>query len=165
MLTDGFPVVKLDAGKLDSDGRMPAFRLLVELELAKSSSEARRVIEQGGMTVADGWSAYRKMLVRSYDEPIMLSDRMIVRIGRSKVAMIQMEQTMDGIFEAGQVWRSGDATYEIIIATASMEDTEEPVVVFNSNDGMMVQTLTKWRERIERHGFKLDASNEKGLCQ
>ncbi len=159
MLTDGFPVVKLDADKLDSDGRITAIHLLVELGLATSNAEACRVIEQGRATIADGWSAYKKMLVDSSITLIKPSNGMIVRIGLHRVAMIRMEQTMEGIFEAGQVWRLGDAAYEIITATASMEDTGEPVIVYNSNEGMMVQTLKTWRERIKLHGFKLDASN------
>ena len=44
-------VVELAADKLDADGRIPAFVLLKELGLETSTSNARRVIEQGGMNV------------------------------------------------------------------------------------------------------------------
>ncbi len=69
---------------------------------------------------------------------------------------------LNGLFEAGQVWRSSDSAYEVLM-NAVMEDTLEPVVVYRGNDGVVVQTLSIWRERIKLHGFKLDASNEKGL--
>ncbi len=154
MLANGFPVVKLDASKLDSDGRITAIRLLVELGLTTSKAEALRVIEQGGVTIADGWSAYKKMLVDSSITPIKPSTGMIVHVGLHRVAMIQMEQTMDGIFEPGQVWRAGDVAYEVILI-ATMEDFGGDIIVYEGNDGVKAQSMEKWRERIERHGFKL----------
>ncbi len=63
-----------------------------------------------------------------------------------------------GNFEPGQVWRSADAVYEVLM-TVTMEDFGGEIVIYRGNDGTKAQTLEKWRERIERHGFKLDASN------
>lgn len=154
MLADGFPVVKLDASKLDLSGRMPACRLLFKLKLTASTAEARRIIEQGGVTVATEWTGYRKMPVHHFNEMIVPSNGIIVRIGLHRVAMIQMEQTMDGIFEPGQVWRAGDVAYEVILI-ATMEDFGGDIIVYEGNDGVKAQSMEKWRERIERHGFKL----------
>ena len=46
------PDVNLDAGKLDLEGRLPAFILVKELGLESSTSNARRVIEQGGVSIS-----------------------------------------------------------------------------------------------------------------
>ncbi len=62
------------------------------------------------------------------------------------------------IFKAGQVWRSGDASYEIIMM-AIMEDFGGEIVIYRGDNGVKAQSIEKWRERIARHGFKLDASN------
>ena len=51
---DEIPDVALAAGKLDAEGRIPAFVLLKELGLESSTSNARRVIEQGGVTHRSG---------------------------------------------------------------------------------------------------------------
>src|SRR5262245_2972688 len=48
---EDIPEVSLDPGKLDAEGRIPAPVLLKELGLESSTSNARRVIEQGGVTV------------------------------------------------------------------------------------------------------------------
>ena len=48
---DEIPEVALAAGKLDAEGRMPAFVLIKELGLESSTSNARRVIEQGGVNI------------------------------------------------------------------------------------------------------------------
>ena len=45
------PELFLDAGRLDSEGRIPAFVLLKEIGLETSTSNARRVIEQGGFNL------------------------------------------------------------------------------------------------------------------
>ena len=45
---DEIPEITIDAGKLDHEGRLPAFILVKELGLESSTSNARRVIEQGG---------------------------------------------------------------------------------------------------------------------
>ena len=45
------PRSRIDAGKLDAEGRIPAFVLVKELGLESSTSNARRVIEQGGFNI------------------------------------------------------------------------------------------------------------------
>ena len=49
---DEIPEVAIDAGKLDAEGRLPAFILVKELGLESSTSNARRVIEQGGVSIS-----------------------------------------------------------------------------------------------------------------
>jgi hypothetical protein len=48
---------------------------------------------------------------------------------------------------------------------ATMEDFGGEIVIYRGGDGVKAQTLEKWRERIARHGFTLDATKEKGVCQ
>ena len=77
---DDIPGVEFAGGKLDADGRIPAFVLLKELGLESSTSNARRVIEGGGMNIGPDREvvADPKALVR-------VSDGLIVRVGKRKI--------------------------------------------------------------------------------
>jgi tyrosyl-tRNA synthetase len=82
---DEVPAVILAASKLDADGRIPAFVLLKELALETSSSNARRVIEQGGLNVGPDREAIGdpKALV-----PVV--DGLIVRVGKRKIVRVKL---------------------------------------------------------------------------
>ncbi len=82
---DEIPEVTLAVGKLDAEGRVPAFILLKELGLESSTSNARRVIEQGGLTVGPD----RESII----DPkalIAVSDGLIVRVGKRKIVRVSL---------------------------------------------------------------------------
>jgi len=61
---DNVPDVVLASNKLDAGGRIPAPNLIKELGLESSTSNARRVIEQGGFNVGSGRVVRRLMTSR-----------------------------------------------------------------------------------------------------
>jgi tyrosyl-tRNA synthetase len=82
---DDVPIATLAASKLDADGRVPAFVLIKELGLETSTSNSRRVIEQGGLNIGpdrDG-IADPKALVH-------VSDGLIVRVGKRKIVRVKL---------------------------------------------------------------------------
>jgi tyrosyl-tRNA synthetase len=82
---DEIPDATLSLAKLDSEGRVPAPTLLKELNLVSSTSEARRVIEQGGVT-----SGPDREPVNDPKALIHVSDGLIVRVGKRKIARIRL---------------------------------------------------------------------------
>src|SRR5207248_4154219 len=74
---DEIAEVTLEAGKLDAEGRIPAFVLVKELGLETSTSNARRVIEQGGLTIGPDRQPIKDPKTR-----IAVSDGLIVRVGK-----------------------------------------------------------------------------------
>jgi tyrosyl-tRNA synthetase len=82
---DEIPDATLDAGKLDTERRIPAFVLVKELGLESSRSNARRVIEQGGLTVGPDRQPITDPKTR-----IAVSDGLIVRVGKRKIVRIQI---------------------------------------------------------------------------
>jgi len=82
---DDIPIVQFDAGKLDSDGRMPAFVLVKELGLETSTSNARRVIEQGGLSIGPDREG-----VADPKALIHVSDGLIVRVGKRKIVRVKL---------------------------------------------------------------------------
>ncbi|MBV8310015.1 MAG: tyrosine--tRNA ligase [Planctomycetaceae bacterium] len=79
------PDVVLAAGKLDAEGRIPAPILIKELGLDASTSNARRVIEQGGFHVGPG-----RETISDPKALIHVSDGLIVRVGKRKIARIRL---------------------------------------------------------------------------
>jgi tyrosyl-tRNA synthetase len=82
---DEIPEVNLAAGKLDADCRAPAFILLKEVGLESSTSNARRVIEQGGLTVGADREA-----IADPKALIAVSDGLIVRVGKRKIVRVRL---------------------------------------------------------------------------
>ena len=82
---DEIPDAALDRGKLDAEGRLPAFVLVKELGLESSTSNARRVIEQGGMTVGPDRQA-----ITDPRTPITVTDGLIVRVGKRKIVRVKL---------------------------------------------------------------------------
>ena len=84
---DEIPEVSIDASKLDAEGRMPAFALVKELGLESSGANARRVIEQGGVSIS--LDSRREPIT----DPITLvyvRDGLIVRVGKRKIARVRL---------------------------------------------------------------------------
>jgi tyrosyl-tRNA synthetase len=80
------PEVALDAGKLDAEGRIPAFVLLRDLGLESSGANARRVIEQGGLTIGPD-----RQSITDPKTLIAVSDGLIVRVGKRKIVRVRIK--------------------------------------------------------------------------
>jgi tyrosyl-tRNA synthetase len=84
---DQIPDVFLAADKLDSEGRISTPVLLKELGLESSTSNARRLIEQGGVSVGGG---SRRETITDVRALIAVSDGLIVRVGKRKIARVRL---------------------------------------------------------------------------
>jgi tyrosyl-tRNA synthetase len=84
---DEIPEVPIDAGKLDHEGRLPAFILVKELGLETSTSNARRVIEQGGVSIS---LDTRREPVTDPKLLVYVRDGLIVRVGKRKIACVRL---------------------------------------------------------------------------
>jgi tyrosyl-tRNA synthetase len=82
---DEIPDVALDASKLDPEGRMPAFVLVKELGLESSTSNARRVIEGGGVTIGP-----ERRAITDPKKMIDVTDGLIVRVGKRKIVRVKL---------------------------------------------------------------------------
>jgi tyrosyl-tRNA synthetase len=84
---DLIPEVAIDAGKLDGEGRLPAFVLVKELGLESSGANARRVIEQGGVSISFD---SRREPVTDPKALVHVRDGLIVRVGKRKIACVRL---------------------------------------------------------------------------
>ncbi len=84
---DEIPEVAIDAGKLDAEGRLPAFILVKELGLEASTSNARRVIEQGGVSIS---LDSRREPVTDPKLLVFVRNGLIVRVGKRKIACVRL---------------------------------------------------------------------------
>jgi tyrosyl-tRNA synthetase len=75
----------LSTTKLDAEARIPAFVLLRELGLESSTSNARRVIEQGGFTTGPS-----RQLITDPKASIAVFDGLIVRVGKRKIVRVRL---------------------------------------------------------------------------
>jgi tyrosyl-tRNA synthetase len=82
---DEIPDVPLDASKLDAEDRIPVFVLLRELGLETSGANARRVIEQGGMTIGP-----ERRAITDPKALIVVTDGLIVRVGKRKIVRVKL---------------------------------------------------------------------------
>jgi tyrosyl-tRNA synthetase len=81
------PEVGIDAGKLDQEGRLPAFILVKELGLESSGANARRVIEQGGVSIS---LDSRREPLTDPKALVYVRDGLIVRVGKRKIACVRL---------------------------------------------------------------------------
>jgi tyrosyl-tRNA synthetase len=81
------PELTLAADKIDAQGRIPAFVLVKELGLESSTSNARRVIEQGGFNIGPDRQA-----IADPKTLISVSDGLIVRVGKRKIVRVRVAQ-------------------------------------------------------------------------
>jgi tyrosyl-tRNA synthetase len=79
------PDVRLDPGKLDAEGGVPGPVLLKELGLESSTSNARRMIEQGGVTVGP-----ERRPITDPKAMIAVTDGLIVRVGKRKIVRVRL---------------------------------------------------------------------------
>jgi tyrosyl-tRNA synthetase len=81
------PDIALATNKLDAEGRIPAPNLIKELGLESSTSNARRVIEQGGFNVGIGPA---RATINDVKALITVNDGLIVRVGKRKIARVRL---------------------------------------------------------------------------
>jgi tyrosyl-tRNA synthetase len=84
---DQIPEISMDASKLDAEGRLPAFALVKEMGLESSGANARRVIEQGGVTLSFD---SRREPVTDPMALVYVRDGLIVRVGKRKIARVRL---------------------------------------------------------------------------
>jgi tyrosyl-tRNA synthetase len=80
------PDVRIDRGLLDAAGCVPLPRLIVAAGLEGSTSNARRVIEQGGVTLGPDRTA-----ANDPKAMVPVADGLIVRVGKRKIARIVLD--------------------------------------------------------------------------
>ncbi|GAC1463183.1 MAG: tyrosine--tRNA ligase [Isosphaeraceae bacterium] len=80
------PKVPLATKQLDDAGSLIAYQLLVLLGLESSTSNARRVIEQGGVRIGPDRQAVTDPRAR-----ITLTDGLVVRVGKRKIAQVELK--------------------------------------------------------------------------
>jgi tyrosyl-tRNA synthetase len=81
------PEVVLDAAKLDADGRIAAPLLIKELGLDATTSNARRVIEQGGFSIGQG---DERVAINDVKALVTVTDGLVVRVGKRKIAQVKL---------------------------------------------------------------------------
>lgn len=79
------PEVMLTREVVSSEGGMFAPALIKSLGLASSNGEARRLIEQGGVTIGPD-----RTVVRDPKAIIPIADGLIVRVGKRKIARVKL---------------------------------------------------------------------------
>jgi tyrosyl-tRNA synthetase len=82
---DEIPEAVVARGELDASGTMPAPRLIVAVGLETTTSNARRVIEQGGFNYGPD-----RTTTRDPKAMIAVSEGLIVRIGKHKIARVRL---------------------------------------------------------------------------
>lgn len=78
------PEVVVPSDQLDADGRMPIPRLIVSLGLESSTSNARRVIDGGGVTIGPD-----RDVIKDPKALIDVTDGLIVRVGKHKIVRVR----------------------------------------------------------------------------
>ncbi len=97
-LPEEIPDVPLSRSKLHESGVIRLFHLLVELGLAGSNGEARRLIEQGGVSLdghripgdLDVLVRDRLVVGADIEYPVRVRDGLLVRVGRRRFARVRL---------------------------------------------------------------------------
>jgi len=79
------PEMTVPSDQLDEAGRIMVPRLLVKLGMETTTSNARRLIEQGGVTIGPD-----RALVTDPKAMIKLEEGLIVRVGKRKIVRVVM---------------------------------------------------------------------------
>jgi len=82
---DEIPEVTVPRDQLDPEGRISIPRLIVALGLETSTSNGRRVVEQGGVNVGPD-----RTPVADFKSLIAVTDGLIVRVGKRKIARVKL---------------------------------------------------------------------------
>ncbi len=84
-LPQDIPTVKVAKSELEPDGSIQALKLLMQTKMSGSSSDARRLIGQGGMKLGED-----KTKVESIDQLIAVEPGLLVWAGKKKVCRIEL---------------------------------------------------------------------------
>ncbi|MBL6705808.1 MAG: tyrosine--tRNA ligase, partial [Planctomycetaceae bacterium] len=84
-LPQDIPTVKVAKSELEPDGSIQALKLLMQTKMSGSSSDARRLIGQGGMKLGED-----KTKVESIDQMIAVEPGLLVWAGKKKVCRIEL---------------------------------------------------------------------------
>jgi tyrosyl-tRNA synthetase len=84
-LPQNIPTVEIAKSELQPDGSIQALKLLLLTKLCGSSSDARRMIDQGGMKLGED-----KVKVDSIDQSIDVESGLLVWAGKKKVCRIEL---------------------------------------------------------------------------
>jgi tyrosyl-tRNA synthetase len=84
---DDIPDVTLDAAKLDKERKLPGPLLVKELGLETTTSNARRVIEQGGFSIGQGTD---RRTITDVNAPVEVTDGLVVRVGKRKIVRVRL---------------------------------------------------------------------------
>lgn len=82
---DEIPEIPLGRDQRDAEGRIPAPRLIVALGFESSTSNARRVIEQGGFNIGPD-----RQVITDPKALIAVEDGLVARVGKKKIARIRL---------------------------------------------------------------------------
>jgi tyrosyl-tRNA synthetase len=82
---DVIPDAAIARSSLDGEGRMPAANLIVALGMESTTSNARRVIEQGGFNVGPD----REKIINP-KASIVVTDGLVARVGKHKIARVRL---------------------------------------------------------------------------
>lgn len=83
VLPDDMPEMLLEQDQLE-DGRISIVKLLVVVRLAPSTSEARRLVQQGGVKI-------NEEKIDTVDEKIVIENDMVVRAGKRKFLRLKLK--------------------------------------------------------------------------
>ena len=79
------PEVTVPRDQLDAEGRLAIPRLIVALGLETSTSNARRVVEQGGVNLGPD-----RTPIADFKVAVDVTDGLIVRVGKRKIARVKL---------------------------------------------------------------------------
>jgi tyrosyl-tRNA synthetase len=82
---DEIPELPIGRDQLDAEGRISAPRLIVALGFEASTSNARRVIEQGGFNIGTD-----RQIITDPKALVQVEDGLILRVGKKKIARIRL---------------------------------------------------------------------------
>ena len=86
-LPSEIPLVQIERAKLDEQGVLPAAQLLKLAGLCRSTSEARRVIVQGGAS-----TGAERTKIWSHDQPIRVSTGLMLWVGKKRFCRVEVRQ-------------------------------------------------------------------------
>ncbi|MGE5755538.1 MAG: tyrosine--tRNA ligase [Planctomycetaceae bacterium] len=85
---EDIPKIEISKEYLAAENLMSLARLIVELGMEMSTSNARRVIEQGGVNIGP-----EHTVISDPKATIQVTDGLIVRVGKRKIAQVKLSQS------------------------------------------------------------------------
>ncbi len=82
---EDIPVITIGRDLLDSEGRLPAPRLIVALGFETSTSNARRTMAGGGFNIG-----IDRLVITDPHALVEVTDGLLVRVGKRKIARVRL---------------------------------------------------------------------------